>query len=187
MVSSTEEVKLKVRELEIFYRPLPFKGRLFAATPTSPKPRDTDDNDWCDSIVAAARLSWSEHIVIPLSFWPNPERSSWISCNTNPAALFFDVIDDYYGIKDHQLDTPYSSIRGMLDSLICGENILILSATKKISGFIPAILTRVTNPEIHIEKLCYPIISEGYELSPYQVGYLCGLTDTNISNHLAPK
>ena len=171
-------MKLKTQELEMPWGLGILKGRLLVATPTRSKPRNVSADDWCSRILATAEVDRKFHLVIPCSFWPDGKP-----CHGEPTSTFtefrrFDVMDAFCGAEEYRPDTPFDSIREIIDCLMKGDDVLVLSATKKIPGFLPAVLSRILEPDVHIVKLWWPIIcGSGYELSLFQLGYLYGLTD----------
>jgi hypothetical protein len=63
-----------------------------------------------------------------------------------------------------------------------GENVVVLFATNEISGFVPAIISKIQSVLderfLDMEKIWYPIIHQnGYVLTQFQLGYLSGLEE----------
>ena len=58
-----------------------------------------------------------------------------------------------------------------------GEDVLVPSLSETLSGFVPLILCRIYGLDIHVAKVWYPVLQNGYELSEFHMGYVYGLTD----------
>ena len=173
------QLTLKIQELHFhWYGRKAVKSRLCVATPSRAKPREVTAESWCAQIVETAQASWNQHLAIPWSFWPKGKPDSQFSTEAGEQRCF-DVVDVFCGFEDYHDGTPADSIREIIDCLARGEDVLILSNSKKISGFILAVLMRLLDPDRHIIKLWWPIIHGGYDLSPFQLGYLYGLTDAD--------
>jgi hypothetical protein len=65
-------------------------------------------------------------------------------------------------------------IRSIIECLMQGQDVLVLSASKKISGFLPVVLRCLVEPQGHIVKIMYS--TEG-ALTADQRGYIAGLVD----------
>lgn len=167
--------KLKITELSLPYSSRPFSGRLLAGTPARNKPRNMEAADWCTALMKVAFSEGKCRVAIPESFWSASTGSISLSEMTLPAHIVVPDMPSTIGID--QTETPCYAIQEIVQSLMRGEDVLVLSATTAISGFIPAVLTRLTHPDCHLVKLFYPIESAGYALSPDQKGYIAGLSD----------
>ena len=168
---------LKIQELDLPYGVLtPFKGRLFSGTPNRGKPRSVPAEAWCELVLEAAQSSWKKHLAIPRSFWPKEKTLTWLSEKTQHHFQCIHVFDTFHSVIDHA--EVADSLRKKKKNLSLGEDVLIISANKKISGFVPAALTMLLDPQVHIAKVLYPItVGSGYDLTPFQLGYLHGLSD----------
>jgi hypothetical protein len=90
------------------------------------------------------------------------------------------MMDAFSGTENFDGHTPQDSIRTIVDYLKRGDDVVILSPTKKISGFVPAILSTVFDPHVHIVKVWCPIVyGSEYELTPFQYGYIYGQSDAS--------
>lgn len=148
-------------------------------TPTKAKPDDVTAEQWCSLTAEAAKASWKQNIAIPWSFWPDVKTNVGIATELGEHSCF-DVMDIFCGVEDYRPDTPLNAFQDILDCLARGEDVLVLSNSHKIPGVFIAVLTRLLCSEMHIIKLWWPIINEGYDLSPVQLGYIYGLTDANM-------
>lgn len=174
------QAKLRVQELHIPYDSCAFKGKLLVATPFEDKPRNVAPLQWRSAILAN-RVCKESHLVIPLSFWLPYKPAHQELPSTSEFSRFYLVDEVPFDGENYSSDTPFDSIRRIIDCLKKGENVLALSATPDASGFLPAVLARVIDPNIHIVKLWWPIVhGNDYLLTPFQVGYLYGLTDAEF-------
>jgi hypothetical protein len=171
-------LKLKIEKLDFSWCATKFKGRIYVATPNRSKPRDVTAESWGLQIVEVAQENWKQNLAIPMSLWPKGEPNL-IRGTTAGKDNCFHVLDNFCGLDGMNPTMPVESIRGIIDGLARGEDILILSNSKKISGFIPAVITRLTDTRLHILKLWYPFLGQSFELTEFQLGYLYGLTDAD--------
>lgn len=153
---------------------LPFKGDLYAGIPSQNKPKDVKDDVWAEKILNLAIERSKAYIVIPNFFWSG--RSEPLQGLEHPLCIKFP--DTEFGVIEH--GTPQDVIQGIVGHLKDGEDVLFLSPTTQVSGFIPAILGMLAEPNCHIDKILWPIEhGAGYQLTPIQRGYLAGLYDAN--------
>jgi len=163
-----------------------FKGRLFVATPTRGKPRAVSPEQWCQLVLLAAEQSEFKCLVVPWSFWSAGHATLPLPASSRPGQQYVHVVDTAAGFEELRGDTPMWGISEVIRLLSEGEDLLVVSASKKISGFIPAALVQVSAPEIHIVKVWYPVVaSEGYELTPFQIGYLAGRAEPALTHSAA--
>ncbi len=166
-------VTLNIHELRYPFSEHLSKGRLLAGTPSRNKPRDMSPLEWCACIVKLATAEDACRLAIPLSFWPDGGRGY----GGDALLPHISVPDQPVNVNSVEWETPRRSVEEIVDALKRGEDVLVLSATKTISGFIPAILGSLTHPDCHIEKMLWPIQHDGYVLTPAQRGYIAGLLD----------
>lgn len=169
-------LKLIVQEFDIPYGSrLPFKGCLYAATPSRNKQKQTSATAWCSELLNLTKQRGKAYYVVPDSFWPQISEERTPDQNPQVDIRLADLID---GVTNGA--TPYDCIAEIIDHLKDGEDVAILSATKQISGFVPALLGMLAVPDCHIEKILRPIEhGSGYVLTQAQRGYLTGLYDSN--------
>lgn len=176
------EINLIIEEAVTPYGSNRFSGKLYFARPTRNKPRDVSTLEWRNAIIDWASSSinkWA--IAIPVSFWRSvdaPNAYEAAMGTGNSAFAHIQIIDGPGEFSNGQ--TPEDSIREVANVLLSGKDVLLLSDRKKVSGFVPAILSALILPDCHIEKLLWPILHSefGYELTPVQKGYLAGLYDS---------
>jgi ADP-ribose pyrophosphatase YjhB (NUDIX family) len=166
-------LKLNIEELQFSPGSSPFKGRLHFAAPTLPKPHAVGEDDWRELILTALQARWQSHIVIPRSFWPDNKPAAWAGKVVVSGYHWIDLMDTFVGVDG---DTPRLAAKEVIDCLARGEDVAIVSADEKVSGFLPAIIGRLIHPDCHIVKLWYPIMSN-YNLNDFQLGYLYGMSD----------
>lgn len=153
---------------------LPFKGDLYVGTPSRNKPKDITNESWQSTILNLALARGKAYIVVPDSFWCNSKEPPKDIENCL-CIKFPDLCDG-----NVERGTPQEAIVRIVEHLKDAEDVLILSATKKASGFIPAILSILAAPDCHIEKILWPIEhGAGYTLTPAQRGYLAGLSNAS--------
>jgi|TARA_R100000789_G_scaffold53366_1_gene52427 hypothetical protein len=163
--------KLKIQELVGLYGETYGKGRLFVATPTRGKPRAVSAEQWSHDVLRSAEKSAFKSLVVQWSFWPGglPPAS------TGNGGRHIEIIDTAAGMEKFGYDTPQSNLEKVRDLLSAGQDLLLVAASKKIPGFVPAVLCQSCCPEIHTAKILYPLmIGENYELTPFQIGYITG-------------
>jgi len=170
-------LKLIIDELEMPYGSgQRFKGRIFSGNPSRIKPRDVTLDEWYATILRLAASQWKSHICIPYSLLSNQGKHHEYSTE-HDQPRYLDLMDDLGSISDDGSGSPASDIIEIIVCLTRGEDILILSQTRKISGFLPAILVRLCHPRLHILKLLREIEHSGYEITAAQRGYIAGLSD----------
>lgn len=167
--------KLIATQIEIPWgEDLPFKGDLYVGTPSRNKPKDVTNESWQDTILNLAVARGKACIVVPDSFW--------CKSNESPKDIENCLCIKFPDLCDGNVErgTPQEAIVRIVEHLKDAEDVLILSTSKKISGFIPAILSMLAAPDCHIEKIMWPIEhGAGYTLTPAQRGYLAGLYDAS--------
>jgi hypothetical protein len=174
MTQEVAAMTLEVQELHIPWLRSAFEGRLLAAIPSGSRPDGLSPETWASQILTAAHATGAQCLAIPVGFWPGGERSA-----APGGGRWIEVMDTYPGLGG---PTPLDSVRDIVSALATGEDVLCLSATRTVSGFIPAILSRLSDAEVHIEKVVWPVMQgRGYELTPFQIGYLYGLGDAKSS------
>ena len=171
----TSPLKLIIKELEVYYGQT-FKGRIFTGNPSRGKPRDVPLDEWCASIVRLSALQWKSRVCIPRSFFSSQEkRHDYLTQPDRPRYLA--LVDDLGSIGECQPSTPADDVREIIECLTRGDDILILSQTRKISGFLPAILAKLCHSNWHVIKLLWTLEHHGYEITEGQRGYIVGLRD----------
>lgn len=149
---------------------LPFKGNLYVGTPSRNKPKDVTNELWQDTVLNLATERGKAHIVVPDSFGCNG--------NVKQEGIEHCLCLNFPDLCDGNIErgTPQEAIVRIVEHLKDAEDVLILSPTKRVSGFIPAIISMLAAPDCHIEKILWPIEhGAGYTLTPAQRGYLAGL------------
>ncbi|KKJ95567.1 hypothetical protein PK34_13740 [Stutzerimonas stutzeri] len=163
--------RLKIQEMELPYGADSFKGRLFVGTPTCGKPRAVTAEQWRRQVLTAAEASSFKYLVVPLSFWLDELLPESV-CR---GPRYVHVMDTAAGVEQLCTETPAQGLHAVSQLLSEGQDLLLVSASKKIPGFIPAGLTQMSAPEIHVVKIWYPtVVSQEYVLTPFQIGYLAG-------------
>lgn len=170
-----QQLKLKIHEVDIPWPlPWPFKGRLLAGTPSRNKPRATSMAAWSGQIVELATQQSKAYLAIPDSFWQlDIEQDEDVRNKSTP----YIRIKDNPGANPPQILDLDGSLSDIIQHLTDGEDVLILSAARKISGFIPALFSMLSDQSGHIEKILYPIEHGGYVLTQQHRGYLRGIYD----------
>lgn len=170
-------LKLIVTEIELpWISRLPFPGTLYAGTPSRNKPKQIDAVQWCADILNLAEKRGKAHLVIQESFWPKASGADDEIRSTLTSSHHLTCFDLPEG-QTHGI-TPQKCVAQIVQNMKDAEDVLILCSTTKISGFIPAILSMLVEPDCHIEKVLWPIEhGAGYVLTPAQRGYLAGLYD----------
>jgi hypothetical protein len=191
------EVAFKLEELYVPLLPFDGWGRLYSATPNKAKPNHMSGEEWTTSLLVAffgiTTASFPGHgrkfeLVLQSSLWESIVKTQALQESfyerqqiTKPISLL-KVTDEFCGTENFNPETPIESIGKIFDALKSGIDIFVFSCSEKISGFIPAVLSRISDSQCHIVKLWHPIIiGQGYELTPFQLGYLYGLTDASAA------
>lgn len=170
-------MKLQISEVQIPWWPVSKRGELFVAYPGA-KPPNISDGDWVGELIQSACEQGIKNVVAPTSVLPsNTGASVVIACKSE--CRFFHLKDEFeFNIDEITSDTPIECIREIYRALQNGENVLVVSVKEKISGFLPAALSILADPAVHIVKVVYPITkAEGYVLSSQQIAYLYGFSD----------
>ena len=162
---------LTIQEIELPYGGDSFKGRLFAAIPEYSKPLTVTADQWRQQVLEAAEASGFKHLVVLWSFWPE-------GCPPDAVRLgaqYVQVMDTVAGIELLCGETPERGLAEVSELLRAGHDLLVVCASQSVPGFIPAALAQMSEPGVHIVKIWYPtVLDKGYELTPFQVGYLAG-------------
>ncbi len=170
-MAATAIPSLTIQEMKLPYGSEHFKGRLFAAIPECSKPHTVAADQWCQQVLETAEASGFKHLVVQWSFWPE-------GCPPDAIRLgqqYVQVMDTVTGIELLRGDTPEQGLEEVARLLRDGQDLLVVSASRSVPGFIPAALMQMSEPAVHIVKLWYPtVVGQGYELTPFQVGYLAG-------------
>ena len=169
------EVQLIIQEMRDAPIKWPWKGKPYAATPSTQKPAELSTEAWAIAVLRAARHSCKFRLVIPRSFYPGGLRSLPL-----PAELtqgdWIELMDMAPNQKDYDEGSPLKSFGEILRALKAGEDVLVPSLSEKISGFLPLFLSRIRNMRSHVVKVWSPVMDD-YELSEFHMGYVYGLTD----------
>jgi hypothetical protein len=161
------------------------QGKLLSAGPSYSKPLVIDKKDWVVSLFnnvvkQVTREARKPVLAVPRSFWPL-RMGALLDQVEFEGYQSIDVMDECGEINNADPMTMMNSIREIIDRLQDGQDVVVLSHTRKISGFIPALLMCVSLP--HLEdptKYWYTLVREqGLELTPFQVGYIHGLYDAS--------
>jgi hypothetical protein len=114
--------------------------------------------------------------VIPYKFeqrLPSQEREIW-----EKDLYRHDVMQlrDAYSDMDESGETPGEVVSRVFNTLRSGDSVLVFGFTKEPSGFLPAAVSMLADPQCHVAKVVYPV-RQSYPLSETQVGYLAGYWD----------
>lgn len=176
-------VKLKIQEISIPWCNVLLKGKLFAAIPCTPKPRGFSAVAWAVDLLRATKQFGSCRLVVPSSLCSS-DTSKLLEQTGMGEINWIDLMDHFKGFNDFDGYSPIDAVQKIIDALNVGEDVIILSGTKKISGFVPAIISKIIATEVHAVKVWYPIVGKGYALTPFQLGYIYGLSDAGSSSDL---
>jgi hypothetical protein len=168
------EATMRIEELFLFGGPL--KGKLLVATPEHRRPRDVPLETWLIELVRSANQNGKYRLAIPATFWKglapdfgHPELDG----------LSTIAVADSLEPADGHGRRPADSIEQITRALSAGEDVLVLTSTQEVSGFIPAVLGLLADPQVHPEKVLYSIVKgESYSLTPFELGYVYGLADS---------
>lgn len=166
-----QTLKLKIQEHSVW---LPFKGKLYIGTPSRNKPRNVTAEDWCTGLIDLVHKSWKNNFAIPFSFWPEGTRPFGNQYGLLEFNKYFHIVDNLGAIGLNQPETSMFEIYSIIECLMRGQDVLVLSSSKKISGFLPVVLRCLVEPQGHIVKIMYS--TEG-TLTADQRGYIAGLVD----------
>ena len=90
-------------------------------------------------------------------------------------------LPDHFDARIPNHGSPLNAARHVLEQLRKGGDVMILECTNRPSGFLPALLTMLAEPGVHVEKVIYPIRHAGYDLHPDQIGFLHGFWERGES------
>ncbi len=170
-MTKTIGLSLTIQEIELPYSDNNSKGRLFAAVPESDKPLTVTADQWRHQILETAEATDFKHLVVPWSFWPDGCPPDVVSLD----ARHVQVMDTVAGIELLCNEMPEQGLTKVSELLSSGHDLLLVCASQSVPGFVPAALTQMSEPDIHIVKLWYPVVvDKGYKLTPFQIGYLTG-------------
>lgn len=191
--SFTRTIDFKLIQLEIPLCSQLDWGTLFCATFSATRAHDIGDVEWGVAVLDAffrvdlgdlRKGARKADYAVPSSFWPQisddpaVRREILQVTHTGSGDGLIEVQDEFCGIEHYVPDTPIEGIKEIVNSLQKGVDVILMNVSKGISGFVPAAITRLQEKECNIVKLWYPILKQyGYELTPFQLGYLYGLTD----------
>jgi len=166
-------MKLQIREVNLTWWSEGGRGQLFVANPGE-KPPATSGAEWLDELVKSACEQGIKNVVAPTSLLVG--RGGEASGENGCRLLFLrDTFE--YNVEEFSPDTPLQCIREVYAALQNGEAVLYISATPEISGFLPAALSILADPVVHIIKVIYPVTQrEGYVLTNEQIAYLNGFS-----------
>ena len=174
------KVEIQIQEIRIAYGTgSAVKGKLFAATPVGKKPDTMPAETWVTSLVKAASKKQNYLLVIPTSFWPSSVSKSDVD-TALVGIQWVSVMDQIDKISNANGQTPTRSLMQVVKTLKDGQDVLLLHSSDEISGFVPAIISKVLHPTAHVEKIAYPIVEGmGYPMTQFQLGYLYGMANAN--------
>jgi len=160
------------------------QGQLLAANPAFSKPSNITKEQWALLLLQQVRTqdmgSNKSALAVPRSFWPlsTEELQDYAKLE---GFEFIDLVDEWDGPRDYRCVTPVDSIRKVIDHLQRGEDVIVLSNTKNISDFVPAVLYLVADERnSHPAKMwCAIAQNVGVELTQFQSGYVYGLMNVN--------
>lgn len=163
--------------MQIPWWPVGDRGQLFVAYPGA-KPPNISDDDWVGELIQSACEQGIENVVAPTSVRPSNTGVS-VAISGKSECRLFHLKDEFgFNVDEITSDTPIECIREIYRALQKGENVLVVSVKEKFSGFLPAALSILADPAVHIVKVMYPITqTEGYVLSSQQTAYLYGFSD----------
>ena len=160
------------------------QGQLLAANPSFSKPSNLTKEKWAWLLLQQVRTQVGEGnksvLAVPRSFWPlsavelhEYAASEGVEC--------VDLVDEWGGPRDYRCITPVDSIQEIIDHLQRGKDVIVLSKTKNISDFVPAMLYLVADEHnSHPAKMWCAIAQDvGVELTQFQSGYIYGLINVN--------
>lgn len=176
-IPRAKKMKLQISEVQIPWWPLGERGELFVAYPGA-KPPNISDDDWVGELIHSSCEQGIQNIVAPTSVCPYNTGASVVISGKSKCRLFHLKDEFEFNVDDLTGDTPLECIREIYRALQNSENVLVVSVKEKISGFLPAALSILADPAVHIVKVVYPITqAEGYVLSSQQIAYLYGFSD----------
>ncbi|QIE30285.1 NUDIX hydrolase [Caballeronia sp. SBC2] len=174
---STLKLNIQAATLPYDY---PFDGQLWIGTPSRNRPRN-GQTAWCNALLESAYAPDKWYLSIPTSFWPDELTSDGNNEEMELAHPPHIKIADRFGTEETiRGDTPGYDLCNVVELLMAGKDVLVLSPSKKPSGFIPALFVLLIEPHCNIEKVLWPIQHDGYQLAPAQIGYLAGMSDSTV-------
>lgn len=166
-------VTVEIEELSFLKGETVFKGRLCAVRPSRSKPRDITSEVWAVALLRAANEGGKFLLAIPRSFCSS-DGISIVEQAGLADTRWIDLMDQ----PNYQRgSSPIEAVREIIDALSDGEDVLVLSNTKRRPGFVSAVLSKLCEPIVHVEKVLHTVTSYRYELTPFQVGYIYGISD----------
>lgn len=175
------KVEIQIQEIRIAYGTgSAVTGKLFAANPVGKKPDTMPADTWAISLVTAASEKQNYLLAVPASFWPSGVSKSDVD-TALVGIQWVSVMDQLDKISSANGQTPTRSLLQVVKALKDGKDVLLLSSSDEISGFVPAIISKVLHPTAHVEKIAYPIVEGmGYPMTQFQIGYLYGMANANV-------
>lgn len=170
-------MKLQIRDVNLTWWPKGGRGQLFVANPGE-KPLSSLGDGGLDELVQSACEQGIKNVVVPTSLLAQQAGMIHVATGKNDCRLLFlkDVFE--FNVEEFFPDTPFECLREIYAALQKGQDVLLISATNEISGFLPAALSVLEDPNVHIIKVIYPITqNEGYLLTTQQIAYLYGFSD----------
>lgn len=180
MTANSRATTLNIREMKVPYRKGGAStGKLSAATAHGEQPGDISDAAWSVALIREAKEHKPQLLVIPTSFWPSGEKHAIVDSELVGVAWveLTDKIDD---IGNQHGATPTRGFRVIIDALGAGKDVMVMSRTGLASGFVPAVVCKALDPTAHTEKIAYPLIAMGFALSQFELGYLYGMTGSQL-------
>lgn len=171
----------------------PVQGQLFAAAASISKLSHIEKTDWAFGILGAVLRKGGVGVkkpvlAIPRSFWPLG-TNELVEQAATVGFEYIDLLDEWVDHQDLMDDwdkphvlkymTPIESVRQILDRLRRGDDVIVLSHTKKISDFVRAILFLVSLSHREHPAKVWEGLAQGrsVELTQFQRGYVSGLAN----------
>ena len=163
------------------------QGNLLSATPSRSKPSGVNREDWALSLFNRVVNDVSQggkkpSLAVPRSFWPFSSKELPDYAKSSGLDLI-DLMDEceWDSPHDYGSTTPVKSMKRIIDHLQRGEDVLVLSHTRKASDFVPAMLYLVSMEHSEHPAKCWCAMAQdvGVELTQFQRGYLYGLMNAN--------
>lgn len=171
------------------------QGRLLAANPAFSKPSNITKEQWalcllhnfrnqnCEKNSDEDWLSNKYVLAVPSSILRlcAGEYEKLEAYAKSEGIEYIVMRDDWNGPRDYDFAPPMESMQQIIDNLRRGNDVIILSQTKTISDFVPAVLHLVADEHnSHPAKLWCSIAQDvGVELTEFQRGYVYGLMNVN--------
>jgi hypothetical protein len=174
------KIEIQIQEIRIAYGTgSAVTGKMFAATPIGKKPDTMPAETWAIALAKAASKKQNYLLAVPTSFWPTGASKSDVD-TALVGIQWVSVMDQIDKIANANGQTPARSLLQVVKALKEGHDVLLLSSSDEISGFVPAIISKVLHPTAHVEKIVYPIVEGmGYPMTQFQLGYLYGMANAN--------